>query len=172
MLVRQDDASRRSVVAILRLINETLEEKGTIIGPDIDLCVTTCKVTKCSGKIGSLVQCQIYWYLSSLFRTLLFSVVIKFKRFLEMSTMIFFSRHPFFDWWHLVLFRLWANAQASTHSGGRSVFPRFRHPLRDDTPLEVHQGNVRTRRIRSVMSCRSGITWISTIISTFSNNGC
>ena len=28
----------------------------------------------------SLLQCQIYWYLSSLFRTLLFSVVIKFKR--------------------------------------------------------------------------------------------
>ena len=27
-LVRQDDSSRRSVVAILRLINETLEEKG------------------------------------------------------------------------------------------------------------------------------------------------
>ena len=94
------------------------------------------------------------------------------KRSFEMSTMIFFSRHPFFDWWHLVLFRLWANAQTSTHSGGRSVFPRFRYPSRDDTPLEVHQGNVRTRRIRSVMSCRSGITWISTIISTFYNNGC
>ena len=56
MLVRQDDASRRSVVAILRLINETLEEKGTIIGREIDLCVTTCKVTKCSGKVGSLVH--------------------------------------------------------------------------------------------------------------------
>ena len=42
MLVRQDDASRRSVVAILRLINETLEEKGTVNARNIDLCVTTC----------------------------------------------------------------------------------------------------------------------------------
>jgi len=44
MLVRQDDASRRSVVAILRLINETLEEKGTRFLTGDTLCCFDCEL--------------------------------------------------------------------------------------------------------------------------------
>jgi len=43
-LVRQDDSSRRSVVAILRLINETLEEKGTRFLTGDTLCCFDCEL--------------------------------------------------------------------------------------------------------------------------------
>ena len=59
MLVRQDEASRRSVVAILRLINETLEEKGTVNARNIDLCEPTKK-----DRLGDVDVSLIFCYCS------------------------------------------------------------------------------------------------------------